>query len=160
MSTVRNGTTRVSGTGTASEYNLMLSHLFIVFFLFLYRLSANINNPYTAIMLLIFTHSMIYFMIFGIKICCKTRKTLTNIKIKLDKYLKLGGSSVSDAADDGSMVVLPEEEVMTAFMQWALPRVPVVQRRQARVNCVISCEPPTDSVRISWSCRLRIHASL
>jgi hypothetical protein len=159
MSTVRNGTTKASDTGTGSGYNLMLSHLFIVFFLFLYKLSANTSNSYTAIMLLIFTHSMICFMIFRIKICCKTRKTLTNIKIKLDKYLKLGGSSVSDAADDGSMVVLPEE-VMTVFMQWALPRVPVVQRRQARVNCVISCEPPTDSVRISWSCRLRIHASL
>jgi hypothetical protein len=75
MSTVGNDTTGASGTGPASRYNLVLSHLFIVFFLFLYRLSANTSNPYAAIMLLIFTHGMIYFMIFGIKIC---RKTETN----------------------------------------------------------------------------------
>jgi hypothetical protein len=77
MSTVGNGTTGASGTGPASGYNLVLSHLFIVFFLFLYRLNANTSNPYTAIMLLIFTHSMIFFMIFGIKICRKMPKTLT-----------------------------------------------------------------------------------
>jgi hypothetical protein len=47
---------------------------FVVFFLFLYRLSANTSNPYAAIMLLIFTHSMICFMIFGIKICRKCLK--------------------------------------------------------------------------------------
>jgi hypothetical protein len=50
---------RNSGTGPASGYNLVLSHLFIVFFLFLYRLSANTINPYTVIMLTIFTYSMI-----------------------------------------------------------------------------------------------------
>jgi hypothetical protein len=77
MSTVGNGTTGASGTGPASGYNLVLSHLFIVFFLFLYRLNANTSNPYAAIILLIFTHSMIYFMIFGIKICRKIPKTLT-----------------------------------------------------------------------------------
>jgi hypothetical protein len=55
----------------------VLSHLFIVFFLLLYRLSANTSNPYTVIMLLIFTHSMIYFIIFEIKICHKIPKTLT-----------------------------------------------------------------------------------
>jgi hypothetical protein len=68
MSTVGNCTTGASGTGPSSGYNLVLSHLFIVFFLFLYRLSVNTINPYTAIMLLIFTHSIIYFMIFRIKI--------------------------------------------------------------------------------------------
>jgi hypothetical protein len=65
------------GTGPASGYSLVLSHLFIVFFLFLYRLSANTSNPYAVIMLLIFTHSMICFMIFRIKICCKMPKILT-----------------------------------------------------------------------------------
>jgi Ca2+/Na+ antiporter len=77
MSTVGNGTTGASGTGPASGYNLELSHLLVVFFLFLYRLSANTSNPYNAIMLLIFTYSMIYFMIFRIKICHKILKSLT-----------------------------------------------------------------------------------
>jgi hypothetical protein len=77
MSTTVNGTTEASGTGPASGYNLVLSHLFIILFLFLYRLSANTRNPYTVIMLLIFTHSMICFMIFGIKICHKIPKNLT-----------------------------------------------------------------------------------
>jgi hypothetical protein len=76
MSTVGNDTTGASSTGPASGYNLMLSHLFIVFFLFLYRLSINTNNPYTTIMLLIFTHNRIYFIIFEIKICHKITKTL------------------------------------------------------------------------------------
>jgi hypothetical protein len=76
MSTVGNGTTGASGTGPASGYNLMLSHLFIVFFLFLYKLNTNTSNPYTVIILLIFTHSMICFIIFGIKICRKIAKTL------------------------------------------------------------------------------------
>jgi hypothetical protein len=62
MSTVGNGTTGASDTGTASGYNLELS-------LFLYRLNMNTSNPYDTIMLLIFTHNMIYFMIFKIKIC-------------------------------------------------------------------------------------------
>jgi hypothetical protein len=79
MSTVGNGTTGASGTGPASGYNLVLSHLFIVFFLLLYRLNANTSNPYTAIMLLIFTHSMICFIIFGIKICHKMPKNLTKL---------------------------------------------------------------------------------
>jgi hypothetical protein len=77
MSTVENGITGASVTGLASGYNLVLSHLFIMFFLFLYRLSANTSNPYTVIMLLIFTHSMICFVIFGIKICHKMPKILT-----------------------------------------------------------------------------------
>jgi hypothetical protein len=79
MSTIGNGTTGASGTGPASGYNLVLSYLFIMFFLFLYRLSANTSNLYAAIILLIFTHSMICFMIFGIKICRKIPKTLTGI---------------------------------------------------------------------------------
>jgi hypothetical protein len=77
MLNVENGITGASGTGPTSGYNLKLSHLLIVFFLFLYRLSANISNPYDAIMLLIFTHSMICFMIFRIKIYRKMPKTLT-----------------------------------------------------------------------------------
>jgi uncharacterized membrane protein YjgN (DUF898 family) len=78
MSTVRNGTTGASGTGPASGYNLVLSHLLIVFFLFLYGLSVNTSNPYITIMLFIFTHCMICFMIFGIKIYRKMHKTLTD----------------------------------------------------------------------------------
>jgi hypothetical protein len=77
MSTVRNGTTGASGTDSDSGYNLVISHLFIVFFLFLYRLSANTSNPYTVIMLLIFTHNIIYFIIFEIKIYHKIPKNLT-----------------------------------------------------------------------------------
>jgi hypothetical protein len=77
MSTIENGTTGASGTDPASGYNLELSHLLVVFFLFLYKLSANTSNPYDAIMLLISTHSMICFMIFGIKICHKIPKSLT-----------------------------------------------------------------------------------
>jgi hypothetical protein len=77
MLTVGNDTTGAFGTGPASGYNLVLSYLLVVFFLFLYRLSANTSNPYAAIMLLIFTHSMICFMIFKIKICHKIPKTLT-----------------------------------------------------------------------------------
>jgi hypothetical protein len=85
MSTVQNGTTSASGTSPASGYNLELSHLLIVFFLFLYRLSANTSNPYDAIMLLIFPHSMICFMIFGIKICRKIPKSLTIQKLCCDR---------------------------------------------------------------------------
>jgi hypothetical protein len=77
MSTVKNGTTGASGTGPASGYNLELSYLLCVFFLFLYILSVNTSNPYAAIILLIFTSSMICFMIFKIKICHKIPKTLT-----------------------------------------------------------------------------------
>jgi hypothetical protein len=74
MSIIGNGTTGASGTGPASGYNLELSHLLVVF---LYRLSVNTSNPYDTIMLLISTHSMICFMIFGIKICHKMPKSLT-----------------------------------------------------------------------------------
>jgi hypothetical protein len=81
MSTVENGTTDAFSTGPVSGYNLELSYLLVVFFLFLYRLSANTNNPYDIIILLIFTHNIIYFMIFKIKICHKILKTLTRAKI-------------------------------------------------------------------------------
>jgi hypothetical protein len=52
-----------------------------MFFLFLYRLSVNTSNPYTAIILLIFTHNMICFMFFGIKICRKMPKNLSDQKL-------------------------------------------------------------------------------
>jgi hypothetical protein len=82
MSTVGNSTTGAAfATGPASGYNLELDHLLVVFFLFLYRLSVNTSNPYDAIMLLIFTHSMICFMIFRIKICHKIPKSLTIQKL-------------------------------------------------------------------------------
>jgi hypothetical protein len=77
MSTVGNGTTGASGTGPISGYNLVLSYLFIVFFLFLYGLNVNTSNLYTTIMLLIFTHNIICFIIFRIKLCHKIPKTLT-----------------------------------------------------------------------------------
>jgi hypothetical protein len=77
MSTIGNSTTGAFDTGPVSGYNLELSHLLIVFFLFLYRLSMNTSNPYNDIMLLIFPHSRICFMIFRIEICRKIPKTLT-----------------------------------------------------------------------------------
>jgi hypothetical protein len=95
MSTVGNDTTGASGTGPASGYNLVLSHLFIVFFLFLYRLSVNTSNPYTIIMLLIFTHSMICFMIFGIKICHKIHKTLTRTAKETEEDRAIGEEQAS-----------------------------------------------------------------
>jgi hypothetical protein len=81
MLTVENGTVGASGTDPASGYNVKLSYLLVMFFLFLYRLSVNTNNPYDAIILLIFTPSMIWFMIFEIKICHKIHKTLTIQKL-------------------------------------------------------------------------------
>jgi hypothetical protein len=104
MSTVGNGTTGASGTGPASGYNLVLSYLFIMFFLFLYGLSINTSNPYTAIMLLIFTHSMICFMIFGIKICRKMPKNLTIQKLDCCDRLSVTSFAVAlkSNAFDGS----------------------------------------------------------
>jgi hypothetical protein len=83
MSTVRNGTTGASDTGPASGYNLMLSHLFVVFVLFLYRLSTNMNNLCAAIILLILNNSMIYMIDFGFKIYQKmpTILTLTSLVV-------------------------------------------------------------------------------
>jgi hypothetical protein len=78
MLTVGNGTAGASGTGPASGYNLKLSRLFV---LFLYRLSANMNNLYAAIILLILNSSMIFLLDFGIKIYCKMPKHLTIQKL-------------------------------------------------------------------------------
>jgi hypothetical protein len=83
MSTVENGTVSVSSIGLASGYNLELTHLFVVFFLFLYRLNMNTNDPYDTIILLIFNNNMICFMTFEIKIYHKIPKK-TPIK-----YLKI-----------------------------------------------------------------------
>jgi hypothetical protein len=74
MSTVENGTASVSSIGLASGYNLELTHLFVVFFLFLYRLNMNTNDPYDTIILLIFNNNMICFMTFEIKIYHKIPK--------------------------------------------------------------------------------------
>jgi hypothetical protein len=76
-STVGNGTAGASGTGPASGYNLKLSHLFVVFVLFLYKLSANTNNIYAAIILLILNNNMIFLLDFRIKIYHKIPKLLT-----------------------------------------------------------------------------------
>jgi hypothetical protein len=89
MSTVGNGITGASDTGPASGYNLELSHLLVVFFLFLYRLSVNTSSPYDAIMLLIFTHIMICFIIYGIKICRKMTKSLTIQKLECRDRLSI-----------------------------------------------------------------------
>jgi hypothetical protein len=77
MSTVGNGTADTSGTGPASRYNLKLSCLFVVFVLFLYRLSANTNNLYAVIILLILNNNIIFLLNFKIKIYRKMRKFLT-----------------------------------------------------------------------------------
>jgi hypothetical protein len=81
MSTVGNGTAGASGTGPASGYNLKLSCLFVVFLLFLYKLSVNTNNLYAAIILLILNNSMIFLLDFGIKIYHKMPKLLTFQKL-------------------------------------------------------------------------------
>jgi hypothetical protein len=77
MSTVGNGITGASDTDPASGYNLKLSRLFVVFVLFLYRLIANTNDLYVAILLLILNSSMIFLLDFGIKIYHKITKRLT-----------------------------------------------------------------------------------
>jgi hypothetical protein len=91
-------------TGPASRYNLLLSHLLVVFFLFLYRLSANTSNPCAAIMFLIFTHSMICFMIFGIKISRKMPKNLTIQKLDCCDRLSITSfaAALKPNAVDGS----------------------------------------------------------
>jgi hypothetical protein len=55
----------------------MLSHLFVVFVLFLYRLNVNMNNLYTTIILLILNNNMVYLMDCGIKIYWKMSENLT-----------------------------------------------------------------------------------
>jgi hypothetical protein len=79
MLTIRNGTAGASGTGPASGYNLKLSHLFVVFVLFLYRLSVNTNNLYAIILLLILNNSMILLLDFEIKIYRIMPKHLTDM---------------------------------------------------------------------------------
>jgi membrane protease YdiL (CAAX protease family) len=81
MSTVGNDTIGAFGTSPASGYNLSLSHLFAVLFLFLYRLCVNTNNLYATIILHILNNVMIYLMDFGIKICRKMPKLLTIQKL-------------------------------------------------------------------------------
>jgi hypothetical protein len=81
ISTVENGTAGTSGTDPASGYNLKLSRLFVMFVLFLYRLSANTNNIYAFIILLILNNSMIFLLDFGIKIYHKMPKPLTTSKL-------------------------------------------------------------------------------
>jgi hypothetical protein len=72
MSTVGNGTASAFSTGPTSGYNLEHSRLFVVFFLFLYRLSVNTYNPYEAIIWL--NNIIICLVTFGIKIYGKVPK--------------------------------------------------------------------------------------
>jgi hypothetical protein len=65
MSTVGDGTAGASGN------NLKLSRFFIVFVLFLNRLSTNMNNHYAAIILLILNNSMIFLLILELKCTVK-----------------------------------------------------------------------------------------
>jgi hypothetical protein len=51
------------------------SLIYVMLFLFLYRLSVNTINPYTTIMMIIFTRIRICFMIFKIKIYRKMPKS-------------------------------------------------------------------------------------
>jgi biotin transporter BioY len=80
-----NDTGDAFGTGPTSGYNLDFLHLFVMFFLFLYKLSANMNNHYYVIILLIFNNIMIYFMTFRIKIYRNMPKILTSFPNKKDK---------------------------------------------------------------------------
>jgi hypothetical protein len=87
MSTFGNNTADASGTSPASRYNLNLSHLFVVFVLFLYKLSANTNNFYATIILLILNNNIILLLDFEIKIYCKIPKHLTYLWVKLLVYV-------------------------------------------------------------------------
>jgi hypothetical protein len=69
------------GNGTAGAFGTELSYLFVVFVLFLYRLSANMNNLYVVMILLILNNSIIFLLDFGIKIYCKMTKLLTFQKL-------------------------------------------------------------------------------
>jgi hypothetical protein len=86
MLTAGNDTAGASGTGPGSGYKLMLSRLFMMFVLFLYRLNANMNNIYAAIILLIL-NTMIFLMDFGIKIYHKMPKFLTVVCMHISKCL-------------------------------------------------------------------------
>jgi hypothetical protein len=79
-STIGNGTAGASDTCLASGYNLELIRLFIVFFLFLHRLSVNMNNPYEAIILI--NNIIICLVTFGIKIYRIVPKFLTIQKLE------------------------------------------------------------------------------
>jgi hypothetical protein len=83
MSTVGNGTAGASGTGPVSWYNMKLSHLFVVFVLFLYKLSVNTNNLYSAIILLILNNSIIFLLNFRIKIYRKMAKHTSLICVEV-----------------------------------------------------------------------------
>jgi hypothetical protein len=74
MWTVGNSITSTFDIVPASGYNMELSYLFIVFFLFLYKLSVNTNNYYEDMILLIFNNIIICFMTFEIKISHKWLK--------------------------------------------------------------------------------------
>jgi hypothetical protein len=56
-----------NGTGPVSRYYLNFLHLFVVFFLFLYKLSEQ-QQPDDVIILIVFNNIMIYFTTFRIKI--------------------------------------------------------------------------------------------
>jgi hypothetical protein len=86
MLTAGNDTAGASVTGPGSGYKLMLSRLFMMFVLFLYRLNANMNNIYAAIILLIL-NTMIFLMDFGIKIYHKMPKFLTVVCMHISKCL-------------------------------------------------------------------------
>jgi hypothetical protein len=77
MSTVGNNTAGASGTDPILGYNLKPSRLFIMFVLFLYRLSVNTNNFYATIILLLLNNNMIFLLTFQIKIYHKITKHLT-----------------------------------------------------------------------------------
>jgi hypothetical protein len=111
MSTVVNRTAGSSGTSPASRYNLMLLCLFVIFVLFLYRLSMNMNNLYAAIILLILNNNMIYLMDFGIKIYHKMPKILTIQKLdcydsfrSLVLLLRLSQMLLTDQITNGGMI--------------------------------------------------------
>jgi hypothetical protein len=95
ISIVRNGTTGASSTGPASGYILMLSYLFVMFFMFLYRLSTNKNNLYAVIILFILNNVMIYLLAFRIKIYRKMPKNLTIQKLDCCDRLSITSFAVA-----------------------------------------------------------------
>jgi hypothetical protein len=104
MSTVGNSTVGASDTGPASGYNLKLSCLFVVFVLFLYRLSVNTNNLYAAIILLILNNSMLFLLDFRIKMYYKMPKLLSIQKLDCRDRLPVTSFAVvlNPNAFDGS----------------------------------------------------------
>jgi hypothetical protein len=104
ISTVGNDTDGGSSIGPVSEYNLMLLRLFVVFTLFLYKLSVNTNNLHNDIILLILNNSMIFLMNFEIKIYHKiqilTRCLCRSVKETLPPAL--GSTSAPPPVFDGA----------------------------------------------------------